>query len=152
MDSYVLAGFLFYFVLWLVAFVAMIQIYTFFELVGDIVKNNISMSHAAEFHLYLTPKWLYDTLPFGVLLAVLVTFGVLTKNNEVTAFKACGISVRRLGLPVILMSGVLSAAAFAADYSWIPQRQPDSGPYSQPDQGPPRADLAESGSQVGISR
>ena len=120
MDNYVLAGFLFYFFLWLAAFVVMIQIYTFFELVGDIVKNNIPMSHAAQFHLYLTPWLIYQTLPFGVLLAVLVTFGVLTKNNEVTAFKACGISVRRLGLPVIMMSGVISAAAFAADYSWIP--------------------------------
>lgn len=120
MDSYVLAGFLFYFVLWICAFVSMTQIYTFFELVGDIVKNNVSMSDAARYHLFLTPKLLYDTLPFGVLLAVLVTFGVLTKNNEVTAFKACGISVRRLGLPVILMSGMLSAAAFAADLSWIP--------------------------------
>lgn len=121
MDNYVLGGFLFYFVLWLFAFVAMTQIYTFFELVGDIVKNNISMSHAAKYHLYLTPELIYKTLPFGVLLAVLVTFGVLTKNNEVTAFKACGISVRRLGLPVILMSFVISAAAFAADYSWIPK-------------------------------
>jgi lipopolysaccharide export LptBFGC system permease protein LptF len=50
-----------------------------------------------------------------------VTFGVMTKNNEVTAFKACGISVRRLGLPVLLMSGAITAALFAADYSWIPQ-------------------------------
>jgi len=121
MDNYVLAGFLFYFILWLAAFVVMIQIYTFFELVGDIVKNNITMAHAAQFHLYLTPWLIYQTLPIGVLLAVLVTFGVMTKNNEVTAFKACGISVRRLGLPVIIMSGVISAAAFAADYSWIPQ-------------------------------
>jgi LPS export ABC transporter permease LptF/LPS export ABC transporter permease LptG len=121
MDNYVLAGFLFYFFLWLAAFVVMIQIYTFFELVGDIVKNNITMAHAAQFHLYLTPTLIYHTLPFGVLLAVLVTFGVLTKNNEVTAFKACGISVRRLGLPVIMMSGLISAAAFAADYSWIPR-------------------------------
>jgi lipopolysaccharide export LptBFGC system permease protein LptF len=55
------------------------------------------------------------------LLAVLVTFGVMTKNNEVTAFKACGISVRRLGLPVLMMSCVLTAALFAADYAWIPQ-------------------------------
>jgi LPS export ABC transporter permease LptG/LPS export ABC transporter permease LptF len=121
MDSYVLAGFLFYFILWICAFVAMIQVYNFFELVGDIVKNNVPMSDAGRYHLFLTPKLIYDTLPFGVLLAVLVTFGVMTKNNEVTAFKACGISVRRLGLPVILMSLVLSAAAFAADYSWIPQ-------------------------------
>ncbi len=121
MDSYVLLGYLFYFLMWVLAFVSMIQIYNFFELVGDIAKNNIPMSHAARYHLFLTPKLIYDTLPYGVLLAVLVTFGVMTKNNEVTAFKACGISVRRLGLPVILMSGVISVAAFAADYSWIPQ-------------------------------
>ena len=78
---------------------------------------------AASLHItyYLTPMLIYDTLPVAVLLAVLVTFGVMTKNNEVTAFKACGISVRRLGLPVLLMSGVLSARLFASDYSWIPQ-------------------------------
>jgi LPS export ABC transporter permease LptG/LPS export ABC transporter permease LptF len=120
-DNYVLSGFLFYFVLWIAAFVSMTQIYTFFELLADIVKNHIPMSKAATYHLFLTPKLIYDTLPFGVLLAVLVTFGVMTKNNEVTAFKACGISVRRLGLPVILMTCMLSAAAFAADYSWIPR-------------------------------
>jgi LPS export ABC transporter permease LptG len=98
----------------------MTQIYTFFDLLGDIVKNHVSMSSALRYHLYLTPELIYDMLPFGVLIAVLVTFGVMTKNNEVTAFKACGVSVRRLGLPVILMTGVLSAAAFAADFAWIP--------------------------------
>jgi len=120
MDNYVLSGFLFYFVLWIAAFVAMTQIYNFFELLGDIVKNNIPMSDALRYHLYLTPELIYRLLPFGVLLAVLVTFGIMTKNNEVTAFKACGISVRRLGIPVILMSGLISVGAFAADYSWIP--------------------------------
>jgi lipopolysaccharide export LptBFGC system permease protein LptF len=45
----------------------------------------------------------------------------MTKNNEVTAFKACGISVRRLGVPVLLISGALSGALFAFDYSFIPQ-------------------------------
>jgi len=120
MDNYVLSGFLFYFVLGLAAFVSMSQIYTFFELLGDEVKNHISLADAARYHFFLTPELIYDTLPFAVLIAVLVTFGVMTKNNEVTAFKACGVSVRRLGLPVILMSGLLSAAAFAADYSWIP--------------------------------
>jgi LPS export ABC transporter permease LptG len=120
MDNYVLSGFLFYFALWIAAFVAMTQIYNFFELLGDIVKNNIPMSDALRYHLYLTPELIYRLLPFAVLLAVLVTFGIMTKNNEVIAFKACGISVRRLGIPVILMSGLISVAAFAADYSWIP--------------------------------
>ncbi len=121
MDTYVLSNFLFYFALWLSAFVAMTQVFNFFDLLGDIVKNHISLVSVLKYHFFLTPLLIYDTLPISVLLSVLVTFGVLTKNNEVTAFKACGISVRRLGLPVVLMSGLLSAALFAADYSWIPR-------------------------------
>jgi LPS export ABC transporter permease LptG len=52
---------------------------------------------------------------------VLVTFGILTKNNEVTAFKACGVSVRRLGLPILVISAVLSGALFAFDHYYIPE-------------------------------
>jgi LPS export ABC transporter permease LptG len=121
MDSYILSNFIFYFFLWLAAFVSMTQIFNFFDLLGDVVKNHISLSRLLTYHLFLTPLLIYDTLPVAVLLAVLVTFGVMTKNNEVMAFKACGVSVRRLGLPVLVMSGILSAALFASDYSWIPQ-------------------------------
>jgi lipopolysaccharide export LptBFGC system permease protein LptF len=111
----------FTFVLWLCGWVMMVQVFTFFDLLGDIVKNHIPMSHVITYHVFLTPKLIYETLPLSVLLAVLVTFGVMTKNNEVTAFKACGIGVRRLGLPVLLMSGLLSAGLFAFDYDWLPR-------------------------------
>lgn len=121
LDSYVLSNFLFYFFLTLACFVTMIQVFTFFDLLSDIVKNNIPMSHVVRYHLFLTPELIYDTLPIAVLVSILATFGVMTKHNEVTAFKACGISVRRLGLPVLLMSAVLSVALFAFDYSYIPQ-------------------------------
>jgi LPS export ABC transporter permease LptG/LPS export ABC transporter permease LptF len=119
-DSYVLSNFIFYFVLWLAAFITITQVFNFFELLPDIVKNHIPLERVLTYHVFLTPLLMYETLPISVLLAVLVTFGVMAKNNEVTAFKACGISVRRLGLPVLLASGVLSAALFASDYSFIP--------------------------------
>jgi len=121
LDSYVLSSFLFYFAVTLFCLVTMVQVFTFFDLLGDIVKNNIPMSHVVKYHVYLTPNLIYSTLPIAVLVSILATFGVMTKNNEVTAFKACGISVRRLGLPVLLMSAALSALLFAFDYSYIPQ-------------------------------
>jgi len=74
----------------LVSFVMMTHVFTFFELLSDIVKNHIPMSRVLSYHLFLTPRLIYDLAPVGVLTAVLVTFGVLTKNNEVTAIKACG--------------------------------------------------------------
>src|SRR5580658_3475601 len=121
LDSYVLSNFLFYFAVTLFCLVTMSQVFIFFDLLGDVVKNNIPMSHVIKYHVYLTPNLIYSTLPIAVLVSILATFGVMTKNNEVTAFKACGISVRRLGLPVLLMSGALSALLFAFDYSYIPQ-------------------------------
>src|SRR5882672_640065 len=119
-DTYVLTQFGFYFVLMLVSFVFMTQIFTFFDLLKDIVKNNIAMSTVVEYLFFLTPQLVYETLPMSVLVAVLVTFGVLTKHNEVTAFKASGVSVFRLTAPVLLVSTILSAGLFAFDYYYIP--------------------------------
>ena len=49
---------------------------------------------------FLTPQEVYDMAPISVLVAVLLTLGVMSKQNEITAFKACGVSLYRLALPV----------------------------------------------------
>ena len=40
-----------------------------------------------------------------MLVAVLVTFGVLTRTNELTAMKATGISLYRVMVPVLVVVG-----------------------------------------------
>ncbi len=119
-DRYVLTSFLFYFFLWLTSFVLMTHVYNFFELLSDIVKNHIPMALVGKYLIFLTPMLIYDSTPISVLVAVLVTFGVLSKNNEITALKACGVSLYRLAVPVILAGGVLSVALFAFDHYIIP--------------------------------
>ena len=76
----------------------------------------------------------------------------MTKNNEVTAFKACGISVRRLGLPVLLMSAALSAAAFCFRLLLDSRGQSDTGRHPQRDQRPPGADLSAPRTQMDLPR
>jgi LPS export ABC transporter permease LptG/LPS export ABC transporter permease LptF len=120
-DTYILSSFLFYFVLLLTSFVLITQIFTFFELLGDIVKTGTPMSRVAIYHFFLTPKLIYDATPVSVLVAVLVTFGVLSKQNEVTALKACGVSAHRMAVPVFLASALLSAGLFAFDYYYVPE-------------------------------
>jgi LPS export ABC transporter permease LptG/LPS export ABC transporter permease LptF len=120
LDTYVLTSFLFYFVMLLASFVLMTEVYNFFDLLGDIIRNGIAMSRVFTYLFFLTPMLIYETLPISVLVAVLVTFGVLTKHNEVTAFKACGISLHRLAIPVLAISGVFSAGLFAFDHFYIP--------------------------------
>ena len=119
-DTYVLSTFLFYFGLLLLTCILLTEVFTFFELLGDIVKNHISMARVLTYLYFLIPKFIYDFTPVSVLVAVLVTFGILSKNNEVTAFKACGVSVFRLVAPVLVASAVLSGALFAFDYYYVP--------------------------------
>jgi LPS export ABC transporter permease LptG/LPS export ABC transporter permease LptF len=120
-DTYVLTTFLFYLALLLTSFVMMANVYNFFELLSDIVRNRIPMGTVARYLIFLTPQLVYLTTPVSVLVAVLVTFGVLSKNNEVTAFKACGVSLYRLAIPVLVASAVLSVVLFAFDHYFLPR-------------------------------
>ena len=83
-----------------------------------------------------------------MLVAVLVTFGVLSKKNEITAFKACGVSLYRLALPILIGSTLLSGGLFAFDHYYVPGRQPEAGGAARRDQGPPHADLSAARPQV----
>jgi LPS export ABC transporter permease LptF/LPS export ABC transporter permease LptG len=120
-DTYILTSFLFYFFLLLVTFVVVFHVFTFFSLLSDIFKNHPPMSHVLSYHLFLTPRLIYEMTPLAVLAAVLVCFGVLTKHNEVTAFKACGISLYRLSVPVLIAGLLLSGGLFLFDHTLVPE-------------------------------
>jgi LPS export ABC transporter permease LptG/LPS export ABC transporter permease LptF len=119
-DAYVLNGFVFYFLIWVLAFVMMTEVFTFFELLSDMVKNNISMARMLDYLFNLAPKLIYDSTPMAVLVSTLICFGILTKHNEVTAFKAGGVSVYRLAIPVLFAAFVISGLLFTFDYYYIP--------------------------------
>ncbi|MCC6394820.1 MAG: LptF/LptG family permease, partial [Bryobacterales bacterium] len=120
-DTYILSSFLYYFAVLLSSFVGMTHVFNFFELLSDIIKNHIPMSRVATYHLFLTPKLIYDFAPMSILVAVLVTFGLLSKSNEITAMKACGVSAYRLAIPILVAGGVFSGALFAFDYYIVPE-------------------------------
>jgi LPS export ABC transporter permease LptG/LPS export ABC transporter permease LptF len=120
-DGYVLNGFLFYFAVLVAALVALIEVFTFFELLGDMIKNDISMSTMIDYLWHLAPSLIYQLTPIGTLVASLICFGILTKYNEVTAFKAGGVSVHRLAAPVLVVSFLISGLLFAFDHYYIPE-------------------------------
>ncbi|BDC47895.1 hypothetical protein F183_A02110 [Bryobacterales bacterium F-183] len=119
-DTYVVSGFFFWFAVVLFSFVMVSHVYTFFELLSDIIRNQIPLNRVFQYLFFLTPKFLYDYAPISVLVSVLVTFGVLSKSNEVTAFKACGVSVFRLAAPILIVAAVFSGGLFAFDHFYIP--------------------------------
>jgi len=126
MDLYLLHNFFFYFFAVLVGFILLFEAFTFFELLDDIARHRSPLTVVVNYFRYLVPLLLYQLVPLAALVAVLVTLGVLTKNNEIVAFKASGISLYRLAQPLLAASLVLAAAMLLLDDTYLPyanQRQ-----------------------------
>ena len=68
---------------------------------GDLVGKGLPWTVIAEFLSLSVPFTLAMTLPMAVLVATLHAFSRLASENEITAFSASGVSVRRLMVPVI---------------------------------------------------
>ncbi len=125
-DLYVLRRFFYYFLLILGAFILLFETFTFFELLDDIARHRIPFLIVVSYFRFLIPYLVYQLSPLTALVATLVTLGVLSKNNEIVAFKASGISLYRLALPLLLCGVVLAGALLLLDDTYLPyanQRQ-----------------------------
>ncbi len=120
LDDYILREFLTTLGLVLVTFVMLLLVFTFFELIGDIIRNKTPFITVGDYLVNLTPSMIYTITPLSVLLAVLVTFGALQRNNELTAMKATGISLYRVALPVLVIALIVAASLFAFDETYVP--------------------------------
>ena len=121
LDEYVVLEFLKTFTLVLSGFVVLMLVFTFFDLVSDILRNHIPMTIVGAYLANLTPDMLYRISPLAVLIAVLVTFGVLNRNSELIAMKATGISLYRLVVPIVSISAILAVSLFLFDEYYLPQ-------------------------------
>jgi LPS export ABC transporter permease LptG/LPS export ABC transporter permease LptF len=120
LDDMILRDFTLYLGMVLATFLILALVFTFFELLTDIVRNKVPAIMLAEYLLNLSPSLLYLMAPVAVLLAVLITFGLLDKSSELTAMKATGISIYRAAMPVIVVCGIFAAAMFIFDQLYIP--------------------------------
>ncbi len=120
MDLYILRRFFTFLLLMLAGFLILFHSFTFFELLNDIAKNQIPFLVVFEYFWYLTPLLIYQLLPLAVLVAVIVTMSVLAKRNELVAFKASGVSLYRLAVPLLGAGLALAGAMMLFDNTYLP--------------------------------
>jgi LPS export ABC transporter permease LptF/LPS export ABC transporter permease LptG len=125
-DLYLLRRFFYYFAVIMGAFILLFETFTFFELLDDIARHHVPFLVVVNYFRYLIPYLVYQLSPLGALVAVLVTFGVMSKNNEIVAFKASGISLYRLAVPLLITGLILAGTLLILDDTYLPyanQRQ-----------------------------
>jgi len=121
LDDYVLRDFFVYLGMILSAFLVLLLVFTLFELLGDILRNQTPPIVVAEYLLNVAPYLLYSVAPLIMMLAVLITFGLMNRANEITAIKATGTSIYRIVTPVLIAAAVLAAGLFFADQFYLPR-------------------------------
>jgi LPS export ABC transporter permease LptF/LPS export ABC transporter permease LptG len=89
------------------AMAGIFYISTFLDLSDKVFRGQATWGMLWAYFWFATPQYIYYILPLSVLLAALVTVGLLTKNSELVVMKACGISLYRVALP--MMAGALAA-------------------------------------------
>ena len=94
------------------ALLGLFHISTFLDRSDKIFKGQTNPAEVGRLLVYMTPQFVFYVIPIAALLSVLVTFGLLSRNSELTVMKACGISLYRASLSVIVLSLVFSVMIF----------------------------------------
>ncbi len=101
---YILKEILPIFFIGLMVFTLILLMDKILKLIEMIVTKGVSLSQIFMLLLFISPSFLIFTIPMAVLLGTLLSFGRLSGDSEVTAFKASGMSLYQLFLPVSIFS------------------------------------------------
>src|SRR5215212_5216404 len=111
-DRYILREFLKVLALVLISVIALFTIVDYNEIASDVRKHAIGLDTLLTYYRFQIFYVLNWTLPISVLVATLVTFGILSKNNEVTAIKSGGVSLYRIAVPILAVAAMVSIFAY----------------------------------------
>lgn len=123
MDVYLLKNFLglFFATFFICIFILLMQFVWFH--VKDLVGKGVELSVLAEFFVYAVASVIPLALPLAILLSSLISFGNLGENFELTAFKAAGVSLFRIMLPLACSIVIIATGAFFFSNNVLPKSQ-----------------------------
>jgi LPS export ABC transporter permease LptG len=97
----------------IVGIMGLFYISTFLDKSDKLFKGQITLGMLLQFLWWETPQFLYYIIAIAVLLAAIITIGLLTKNSELIVMRACGISIYRTAVPLMVFAALASAVLFS---------------------------------------
>ncbi|MGZ3569380.1 MAG: LPS export ABC transporter permease LptG [Thermodesulfobacteriota bacterium] len=121
LHRYVIREYLKIFGLSLSSLILIYIVVLFFQKMSLFNRNQAPLYLMFEYLLYMIPGATFQwTLPYAVLLTTLLTLGTLSRHSEITAFKAGGISLYRLALPLVFIVLIISFFSFLGNDYLVP--------------------------------
>ncbi len=120
LHRYVLGQFLAVFILCLLGATVLFVVFDLFEQMRIFLKEDSAFSHAALYILFRIPFVVQLMTPIAVLVATMISVGRLSQLSEVTAMRACGVSLLWLARPLMLCGILFSFLVFIAGETIVP--------------------------------
>jgi lipopolysaccharide export system permease protein len=92
----------------------------FFQRIDNFLEANLPFSKIISFYQLKIPLIIAQIAPVGILLAVIIVFGLMNKNNEIIALKSSGVSIFYLLGPVVWIGLLLSTLIFLLSELVVP--------------------------------
>ena len=105
------------------AILVLLVIFTIVHIVENIdfyIDAGASFSQVVRLYLNFMPDTIMKVLPFAILLGTLFSVGGLSRNNELVAMRAAGISLGRTAMPLFGLGVVLSVGTLVFGETVVP--------------------------------
>ena len=120
LDKYLAREIIKFLCLVLMAVVGVYLAVDFFQKIDNFLLADIPLSRMITYFALKLPLVVSQIIPVSILLGVLITFGLMNKNNEIIALKCGGVSVYYLLRPVLVIGIVFSILQFLLSEAIVP--------------------------------
>lgn len=120
LTQYLIREFFKLFIICEMVFIAIYLMIDFASGVDDFIKAGAPRGVMAAYFLYKLPAIGVQMLPVATLTTVIIMFGLMKRNNEIMALRACGANVWKISQPVIFTAFFLSIAMFLLSETLVP--------------------------------
>ncbi len=121
LDAYVMKRLIFSFSLIFFSLMTLIYLSKILELIDNVFSNKLPFFIIFKYMFFHTPEMISMTLPISVLTAVLLTYSLMSKQNEIVAVLVNGIRLQRILLPALCFGLIISILFFIVQETVLPQ-------------------------------
>ena len=121
LNRYILLQFIKNILMLIMCFIAIYVLIDFFEKIDNFMEKGKSMGLVLKFFLLNIPFILEQMGPVCILLAGVVTLGILNHSNELIALKACGIPLKKITGPIIAAGIAVTLLQFTMSQFVLPK-------------------------------
>jgi lipopolysaccharide export system permease protein len=147
LHRYIFSTLLRNFVLSASGFTFLFLIIDVFDRIDNILPEDAPFGLILEYFLLKVPFMLSTMMPVAMMVSVMLTFGVLSKNSELTAMRAAGLKILWISKPAFIFAAVMGFVTLLFNETLVPyctrrvkeiynidiQQKDKKGGYSQAD-------------------